>query len=43
MEGAADWAATIIFAIVGLSVAWYVLGWLAEKAIALIDWLTRHE
>jgi hypothetical protein len=43
MKGAAYWAATIIAVIVIGTCGWMALEWIAEKFIAAVDWMTRHE
>lgn len=43
MKAAADWSATILTALLIISIGGIVLGWIADHLIAAIDWMTRHE
>jgi multisubunit Na+/H+ antiporter MnhE subunit len=43
MQGAADWAATILAGLIIIFIGSVVVDWLADRVISAVNWLTRHE
>jgi hypothetical protein len=43
MNGAADWLATILIALIAGVIGFAVIMWITDRLIEALDWMTRHE